>query len=54
MKHLNHVIGIILVLPLLIFFFYKSIISGNPYTDISSVTSEIESLQVKLHTTKKT
>ena len=48
-QHVNHSIGILLVIPLLIFFFYKSISSSNPYDDISAVTSEIKSLQVKLH-----
>jgi len=48
-QHVNHTIGIILVIPLLIFFFYKSISSSNPFDDISTVTSEIKSLQVKLH-----
>ena len=48
-QHVNHTIGIIIVLPLLIFFFYKSIISSNPFDEISAATSEIESLQVKLH-----
>ena len=48
-QHVNHSIGIILVIPLLIFFFYKSISSSNPLDDILAVTSEIKSLQVKLH-----
>ncbi len=49
-QHVNHTIGIILVIPLLVFFFYKSISSSNhPYDDIQAVTSEIKSLQVKLH-----
>ena len=48
-QHVNHTIGIDLVIPLLIFFFYKSIISSNPFDDISAVTSEIKSLQVTLH-----
>ncbi len=48
-QHVNHTIGIIIVLPLLVFFFYKSIFSSNPFDDISAATSEIESLQVKLH-----
>ncbi len=48
-QHLKHTIGIALVLPLLVFFFYKSIISSNPFDGLSAVTNEIESLQVKLH-----
>ena len=48
-QHVNHTIGILLVIPLLIFFFYKSISSNNPFDDVSAVTSEIKSLQVKLH-----
>lgn len=48
-QHTNHTIGIILVIPLLIFFFYKSITGSNPFDDISALTGEIESLQVKLH-----
>jgi diguanylate cyclase (GGDEF)-like protein/PAS domain S-box-containing protein len=50
-QHVNHTIGILLVIPLLIFFFYKSISisSSNPFDDTSAVTSEIKSLQVKLH-----
>jgi len=49
-QHVNHTIGILLVMPLLIFFFYKSISSSsNPFDEISAVTSEIKSLQVKLH-----
>ena len=49
-QHVNHIIGILLIMPLLIFFFYKSISSSsNPFDEISAVTSEIKSLQVKLH-----
>ena len=48
-QHVNHTIGIILVIPLLIFFFYKSVISSNPFDDVSAVSSQIKSLQVKLH-----
>ncbi|UCB54778.1 MAG: EAL domain-containing protein [Thiotrichales bacterium] len=48
-QHLNHTIGIILVLPLLIFFFYKSVFSSNDYDELSSLSSEIASLQVRLH-----
>ena len=48
-QHVNHTVGIIIVLPLLVFFFYKSIFSNNPFDEISAATSEIESLQVKLH-----
>lgn len=45
----NHTIGIILVLPLLIFFFYKSIISSNPLESIDTVINNLSSQQVKLH-----
>ena len=48
-QNVNHTIGIIIVLPLLVFFFYKSIISSNPFDEISAASSEIGSLQVKLH-----
>lgn len=49
-QHVNHIIGILLIMPLLIFFFFKSISSSsNPFDEISAVTSEIKSLQVKLH-----
>ncbi len=48
-QHVNHTIGILLVMPLLIFFFYKSISSSNPFDEISAVTGEIKSLQVKLY-----
>ena len=48
-QHVNHTIGIVLVLPLLLFFFYKSIISSNPYEGVAAVTDNIETLQVKLH-----
>ena len=48
-QHVNHTIGIVLVLPLLLFFFYKSIISSNPYEGVATVTDNIETLQVKLH-----
>jgi diguanylate cyclase (GGDEF)-like protein/PAS domain S-box-containing protein len=48
-QHVNHSIGIALVIPMLVFFFYKSISSNNPLDDISAITGEIKSLQVKLH-----
>ncbi len=48
-QHANHTIGIILVLPLLLFFFYKSIISSNPFDGTSAIISDLTSLQVKLH-----
>ena len=48
-QHVNHSIGIVLVIPMLIFFFYKSISSNDPLHDISAVTSEIKSMEVKLH-----
>jgi diguanylate cyclase (GGDEF)-like protein/PAS domain S-box-containing protein len=47
-QQLNHSIGILLVLPLLVFFFYKSILSTNPYATLTPVIEEIESLQVEL------
>lgn len=48
-QHVNHTIGIVLVLPLLVFFFYKSVLSSNPFDGIAAVTDNIETLQVKLH-----
>ena len=48
-QHLHNTIGLILVLPLLFFFFYKSLFSASPYDALSSLTAGIESLQVKLH-----
>ena len=48
-QHLHHTIGIILVLPLLLFFFYKSITSNNPFDGLTAAANELESLQVKLH-----
>jgi diguanylate cyclase (GGDEF)-like protein/PAS domain S-box-containing protein len=48
-QYLHHSVGIILVLPLLLFFFYKSIISNNPFDGLAATTNELESLQVKLH-----
>ena len=48
-QHLNHSVGILLVLPLLVFFFYKSIESSNPYATLSAVTEEIETHQARLH-----
>lgn len=48
-QHLNHTIGILLVLPLLVFFFYKSIISNNPFEETFAITQSLKSLQVELH-----
>ena len=48
-QHLNHTIGILLVLPLLVFFFYKSIFSANPYEGAYAITQSLKSLQVELH-----
>ena len=48
-QYLNHTIGILLVLPLLVFFFYKSIISTNPFESAYTITQSLKSLQVELH-----
>ncbi len=48
-QYLNHTIGILLVLPLLVFFFYKSIFSVNPFEGTYAITQSLKSLQVELH-----
>ena len=47
-QHLNHTIGIILVLPLLLFFFYKSIFSSHALDDLPALISELETAQFRL------
>ena len=48
-QHFNHTLGIALILPLLLFFFYKSIISTGAFEEHAELADDIETLQVKLH-----
>ena len=47
-QHVNHTIGIVLVLPLLLFFFYKSILSSHALGDLPALISELETAQFRL------